>query len=601
MYVLTRAIVGSAIGIAAGVFFAVSIALLDDAQTPTSSFGGVPWMIIAAAIIGAIYVLAFEPLRADHFENVATGMVVGLIFWFGADLSLRPFLLGDGTNWEAADAFDEVPKLISYLLQGGFVGLVYGPIYHYLGKGLGLDPKAEPTPAIKTRVVVMGGGYAGVAAAQTLEAELGDNPEVSIVLVSQNNYLVHTPMLSEVSASAISAQNISPPLRSFFDKVQVVQGDIVDIDTTRRRLRLEGKQNSGRELPYDHLILAVGSVPNFFGNESVERHALGFKTLHDAVHLRDRVIEMFERADVEPDPAIRQRLLTFVVAGGGFAGVELLGGINDFARGISFYYRNVNPGDIRTVLVHSRDRILPELSEELGVFAQQKLAARGVEFLLNVRVTGARPGVVEIGDDEIETNTFVWTAGNRPGPITAKLGLELTGRGQIPVDAKLSVTGDGAEGLWAVGDCAQVPDLSAGPDDSGFSPPTAQHGLRQGKVAGHNVAAAIKGQPLKDFNFKSLGSLAALGHQLAVAEVFGRRFSGFFAWLLWRGIYLSKLPTLQKRVRVLSDWVLDVFFPPDIVNTIDLSQLDLDVDAHPDPATDTDTHAPDDQHATGAQ
>ena len=576
MFLLTRAAVGAVIGLALGVLFAVLLPLLDDAETSMSSFGGTTQVIVAAVCIGVVYALAFQPFQAAHFENVATGMVLGIVFWFTWSISLQPVLAGDGTHWTGAEALEALPQLIRDVLQGGAIGVVYGLVYHSLGRQLGLHPVVRPAPSIKTRVVVLGGGYAGVAAAQAVENELGDDPEVSVVLVSQNNYLVHTPMLSEVSASAVTAQNISPPLRSFFDTVQVVQGDVVDVDVSRRRLQLEGKQNSGRELAFDHLVLAVGSVPNYFGNDAVERHALSFKSLHDAVHLRDRIIEMFERADVEPDAVVRQRLLTFVVAGGGFAGVELLGGLNDFARGISFYYRNVNPEDIRTVLVHSRERILPELSEQLGLFAQQKLEERGVEFMLNVRVTGARPGAVEIGDDEIQANTFVWTAGNRPGPIMSKLGFELTGRGQLPVDPTLSVTADGADGIWAVGDCAQVPDLSAGLDAGAFAPPTAQHGLREGKVAGYNVAAAIQGKPLKDFNFKSLGSLAALGHQLAVAEVFGRRFSGFFAWLLWRGIYLSKLPTLQKRVRVLLDWILDVFFPPDIVNTSDLSQLDLE-------------------------
>ncbi len=583
MHLATRAAVGSAIGLVVGGLFAAVMAFVDGGDISTANIDGAGRLVIASVLIGVAYALAFQPLEAGHFENVATGMVLGLILWFLWAISFRPVLLGDGTSWTVPQAFDALPVLVSYLLQGGAIGMVYGPVYHYLGRQLGLDPVVKPTPSVRHRVVVIGGGYAGVAAAQTLEKEIGHDPEVAIVLVSQHNYLIHTPMLSEVSASAVNAQNISPPLRSFFDEVQVVQGDVVDADLDRRRLRVAGKHNSGRELGFDQLVVAVGSVPNFFGNEAVERHALGFKSLHDAVHLRDRIIEMFERADVEPDPAIRQRLLTFVVAGGGFAGVELLGGINDFARGISFYYRNLNPDDIRTVLVHSGDRILPELSEELGHFAQQKLADRGVEFQLGVRLTGARSGVVEIGDDEIEANTFVWTAGNRPGPILGKLGLELTQRGQLPVNTKLAVTSPGGEGVWAVGDCAQVPDVSAGTDTEAFAPPTAQHGLREGKVAGYNVAATIKGEQLKDFNFKALGSLAALGHQLAVAEVFGRRFSGFFAWLLWRGIYLSKLPTLQKRVRVLLDWILDVFFPPDIVKTSDLSHLDLEHHSHNDP------------------
>jgi NADH dehydrogenase len=256
-------------------------------------------------------------------------------------------------------------------------------------------------------------------------------------------------------------------------------------------------------------------------------------------------------------------MLTFVVAGGGFAGVELIGAINDFARGMLPYYPNIFLEELRLILVHSRDTILPELSPSLGKFAQEKLEERGVEFKLEMRVTGAKPGMVLLGDEVLPTETFVWTAGNKPNPVLETLGLPLTKRGQLEVNTELAVLN--VSGLWAAGDCAQVPDLSTGK----FAPPTAQHAVREGKVLGYNVAASIKGKPLKTFNFKTLGSLAALGHQLAVAEIMGYRFSGFLAWLMWRAIYLSKLPTLEKQVRVGLDWVLDIFFPPDIVQTID--------------------------------
>jgi NADH:ubiquinone reductase (H+-translocating) len=271
---------------------------------------------------------------------------------------------------------------------------------------------------------------------------------------------------------------------------------------------------------------------------------------------------MFEQADHELDPAKRQAMLTFSVAGGGFAGVELIGGLNDFARGIAAAYPNIDPGEIRLVLVHSGETILPELSVELGQYAQQKLSERGVEFNMTTRVTGAEPGKVWLGDTFIATETFIWTAGNRPSPIVEMLGIPLTKRGQIEVDKHLAAPNH--PGVWALGDCAQIPDPHS---RTGFSPPTAQHALREGKIVAHNVAATLHNQPLKEWNFKTLGSLSALGHQLAVAEVFGYRFSGFLAWLMWRGIYLSKLPSFEKQVRVGLDWLLDVFFPPDIVQS----------------------------------
>ena len=575
MHYLFRAAVGLILGLLVGWLLIIFITAANDAETSLASLGGPLWLSVAALLIGVCYTLLYEPLRSNHLENIATGIVLGLILWVVWAISLHPFLLGRGHSWAAAQAAEAIPKLISYLIQGGLIGLLYGLVFQYLGRPLRLyrSTSAEP-PIIKKRIVIVGGGYAGVTAAQTLEKELANDPTVGIYLVSKNNYLIHTPMLSEVSSSAVNAQNISPPLRSFFKKVKIIQTEIESINLNQKVVVSRVRSASGNKIPFDHLILAVGSVPNFFGNERIAKHAISFKSLQDAIFLRNQIIEMFERADQELDPVKKREMLTFVVAGGGFAGVELLGGINDFARGISFYYPNVDPTDVRTVLVHSRDRILPELSAELGQFAREKLTERGVEFKLGVRVTGAKPGAVEIGDEQIATQTFVWTAGNRPDPVLATMGIPLNKRGQVIANEKLEVTG--AENLWAVGDCAQIPDLSAGPESGKFAPPTAQHATREGKVAGYNVAATLKGKPLKTFNFKSLGSLAALGHQLAVAEVFGRRFYGFFAWLLWRGIYLTKLPTLQKQIRVLLDWVLDIFFPPDIVKTIDLHPVDLD-------------------------
>jgi NADH dehydrogenase len=412
----------------------------------------------------------------------------------------------------------------------------------------------------------LGGGYAGVSAAQALDKTFVADSSVEIWLVSQTNYLVHTPMLSEVSASAVNAQNICPPLRSFFRSVQVVQGAVSSVDLAQKIVHLQPDARSPhRELPFDHLLITVGGVPNFFGNEAIAHEAFTFKSMEEAMLLRNQIIDMFERANFEADVDKRRQMLTFVVAGGGFAGVELIGGMNDFARGMLPYFPNISMEEVRLILVHSRDTILPELSESLGRYAQEKLEQRGVEFKLGVRVTSATRGAVYLGNEIIATDTFVWTAGNKPHEVLETLEIPLTKRGQIAVDVQLKVPD--VPGLWAAGDCAQIPDLITG----NYCPPTAQHATREGKVMGVNVAATLQGKPLKNFQFKALGSLAALGHQLAVAEIFGLRFSGFFAWLIWRSIYLVKLPTLDRQVRVFLDWFLDVFFPPDIVQTIDFS------------------------------
>jgi NADH dehydrogenase len=568
VYFMRRLLLGIIIGLVITGFLlvVVNVAFATSGNgVSVADLGGSAGILAAGVLIGSSYAWLFRSMPRSRMEHLMSGLTLGIFAWVVLALNVYPGLMGSGPMWQVAAVADTFPQLMAYLLQASLIGLAYGLAHTQLAKQL--EPEIEiSAPRLSTRVVILGGGYAGVNAAQTLERELADDPSVGIWMVSQTNYLLHTPMLSEVSASALNSQHISPPLRNFFRHVQVVHSAVVRVDLEQRIVHLVPDARSPhRELPFDHLVLTAGGVPNFFGNKEVEAEAFTFKSLEDAVLLRNQIIEMFEQADFEENVEKRRRMLTFVVAGGGFAGVELIGGLNDFARGMLPYYPNIPPDELRPVLVHSRNTILPELSDSLGKYAQEKLEERGIEFRLGVRVTGAKPGAVLLGDEVLPTETFIWTAGNRPSPLLETLGLPLTKRGQIEVNTELAVPG--APGIWAAGDCAQVPDLATGK----ICPPTAQHALREGKVLGYNVASSIKGKPLKTFNFKAIGSLAALGHQLAVAEIVGYRFSGFLAWLMWRGIYLSKLPTLDKQVRVGLDWLLDIFFPPDIVQTIDFS------------------------------
>jgi NADH dehydrogenase len=319
------------------------------------------------------------------------------------------------------------------------------------------------------------------------------------------------------------------------------------------------------------LVFALGSTSNYLGMTNIEKLAFNFKSLLDAIQIRNHIIEMFERADVESDPVLRSSLLTFVIAGGGFAGVELAGALNDFAHGILADYPRLRPNELNIVLVHSRDRVLPELSESLARYAQEKMQLRGVSFRLNTRIVDARPGVVRLGDGEIHTETLVWTAGTAPSPLLKSLRLEKDKRGALVVDGTLAVPG--RPGLWAIGDCAAITDATTGH----LCPPTAQFALREAEVLASNILAQLKERPLHKFHFDSLGALCVVGHQTACAELsipFARsrffRFSGLFAWLLWRGIYLAKLPGLERKIRVLMDWTIELFFPRDIVQTIDV-------------------------------
>ena len=304
---------------------------------------------------------------------------------------------------------------------------------------------------------------------------------------------------------------------------------------------------------------------------NVEELAFNFKTLVDAIRIRNHVIEMFERADREPDAASRAPLLTFVIAGGGFAGVELAGALNDFAHGILADYPHVSRDEVRVVLVHAHDRILPELSESLGHYARTKMEERGVEFRLNARLTDAQPGIIVLSDGEIRSETLVWTAGTTPSPIIKALNVEKDRHGAVKVDENLAIPSQPC--VWALGDCAAVTDAKSGKP----CPPTAQFALREAVTLASNVAAHLTGRPMKTFHFDSLGALCVIGHQTACAELtvpFARtralRFSGLLAWLMWRGIYLSKLPGLERKIRVLFDWTVELFFPRDIVQTIDL-------------------------------
>ena len=412
--------------------------------------------------------------------------------------------------------------------------------------------------------------------AESLESELRTNPDVSVTLISETNALLFTPMLAEVAGSSLEPTHISTPLRSSLHRTEFVRGRVTGIDLDQRRILVEGDSApgnalEGREVDYDHLVFALGAVSNYLGMANLEKYSFNFKSLLDAIRIRNHVIEMFERADREADPVQRKALLTFVVAGGGFAGAELAGALNDYANGILADYPKLRREDLSVVLVHSRDRILPELSESLARYAQARMEERGVIFRLNTRLADAGPGIVILSDGQIRAETLVWTAGTAPNPLVQSLPLEKDKRKALVVDRTLEVPGK--PGLWALGDCAAVIDAKSEKQ----CPPTAQFALREANVLAKNIRAQIERRPLQGFHFDSLGALCVVGHQTACAELtmpFARskslRFSGLFAWLMWRGIYLAKLPGLERKIRVLVDWVVELFFPRDIVQTIEL-------------------------------
>ncbi len=533
------------------------------------------WSLILGVVTGAAYSAALRPKRRAYVDGLMTGGALGIPLWSLISVIALPLLSGQMPEWTAEQIRQHFPALVGWVVYGAILGIIKQALDDFAVRTFG--PEIEPQvlqPSVRNRIVILGGGFAGMRTAECLEEKLRTDFSTSLTLINETNALLFTPMLAEVAGSSLEPSHISTPLRTALRRTDFIRGLVAGVDLEKRLVILHGDASGEgaacrQEIPYDHLIFALGSTSNYLGMTNLEKFAFNFKSLLDAIRIRNHVIEMFERADLESDPALKSSLLTFVIAGGGFAGVELAGALNDFAHGILADYPKLHPEQLNIVLVHARDRILPELSESLARYAQEKMQSRGVSFRLNTRIVDAHPGVVLLSDGEIRAETLVWTAGTAPSPSLKSLSLDKDKRGALLVDRTLAV--GGRPGLWAIGDCAAVTDAGTGHP----CPPTAQFALREAEVLASNIHAQMEGRPARGFHFDSLGALCVVGHQTACAELsvpFARnrslRFSGLFAWLLWRGIYLAKLPGLERKIRVLMDWTIELFFPRDIVQTI---------------------------------
>jgi NADH dehydrogenase len=416
------------------------------------------------------------------------------------------------------------------------------------------------------RILILGSGFGGLYTALHLEKKLRRHSNVELTLVNRENFFLFTPMLHEVAAGDLDLTHIVNPVRKLLRRTHFFNGDIKRIDLRERRVIVtHADDNHDHELPYDYLVLALGSVTNFYNLPGLAENALTMKSLSDAIRLRSRLIKNLEEADFECACEDRSRLLTVVVAGGGFAGVETIASVNDFVREAIEFYPKLTEKELRIVLIEATDVILPELGPQLGAYARKKLAGRGVQFLMNTAVKSISNDEVNLSDGtSLKSNMLVWTAGVSPNPLLDTLNCSKE-RGRLVTNEFLEVTD--YPGVWALGDCAAVPDPATGKS----CPPTAQHAIRQGKVVAENVVAAINGGRRRRFEFKTIGALASIGKRTGVARIMGVNFSGFVAWWLWRTIYLSKLPRFEKKVRVALDWFLDLLFSKDLVQFMDVS------------------------------
>lgn len=419
---------------------------------------------------------------------------------------------------------------------------------------------------MKFDVVIAGGGFAGAYCARALGKALGPGQGTRrVALISERNVLVFQPMLAEVVGSSLSPNDVVNPLRQFCRGVDVLQGRIQSIDWSSKQLVVDGGRFTRNHLiHFDHLVLALGSVTDLSRVPGLTEYGWPMKSVADALRLRAALINRLEEANLVDDPAVQARLLTFVIVGGGYTGVETAGQLHALITESKHFYANLRDRAVRVVLVHSQAQLLSEIGPDLGDYARQVLEKNQVEVRLNTRVMEATATRALLSDGtHIETATIVSTVGAGPNPVVVNLCQQLgipTDKGRVPTEPSLRVAGQ--THLWAAGDCAAVPWNDRG--TLKVAPPTAQFALRQGRILGQNLAAALRGDAIAPFRYRYLGQLATIGSREAVAEVMGFHFRGFIAWWMWRTIYLGKLPGIMRKLRVVIDWTFELIFTRDI-------------------------------------
>ncbi len=419
------------------------------------------------------------------------------------------------------------------------------------------------------RIVIVGGGYVGMYTALKAQKKLSSGKAEIVVIDPQPN-MTYQPFLPEAAAGSVEPRHVVVPLRRVLKKCRVITGAVTDISHARRRVTITPIEGPSYDLAYDLLVVAPGSVARTLPIPGLAEQGVGFRTIGEAIYLRNYVLSRLDFAASTEDPLIRRRALSFVFVGGGYAGIEAIAELEDMARYACRYYPNVEAGEMRWVMVEAANRVMPEVSVALAAYTVDRLIERGIDVRLNTRLESAEGGHIVLSDgEEFDADTLVWTAGVKAHPLLATSDLPVDDKGRLKCKANLTV--DGADGVFSAGDCAAVPDLSKD-DPNALCGPSAQHAVRQAAVLGENLARAVKGQELKTYKHAYVGSVASLGLYRGVAELYGVKVKGILAWFVHRSYHVSRMPTFNRKVRVLADWTAALFFPREVVS---LGQLQM--------------------------
>lgn len=422
--------------------------------------------------------------------------------------------------------------------------------------------KGKGQPA---RIVILGGGYVGLYTALLLQKKLRAK-EASVTVIDPQPHMTYLPFLPEAAAGSIEPRHVVVPLRRALRKCHVVTASVTKLEHSAKRVTVENAAGQAEEIGYDYLVVALGSITRLLPIPGLAENGIGCKTIGEAIYLRNHVLSRMDLASSTLDPEVRKKLLTFVVVGGGFSGIETLAELEDMSRYATRYYENIEASDLRWVLVEAMGRILPEVRESLGAWTAEQLQARGIEVYLDTLAKSFENGHVELSDGtEFDSDTIIWTAGVKPNPVIGRSDLPTDQRGRVKATAALQV--EGLPDVWTAGDCAAVPDLARTEEDPNATcPPNAQHAIRQAKQLATNLVTVMRGGKPKDYYHKNVGSVASLGLHKGVADTFGVKAKGMPAWMMHRSYHVMMMPTFSRKVRIMMDWLFNGLLHREVVS-----------------------------------